>query len=166
MDVHTNRRLHGNAGREWTFVSAASCSPSHLHFTISIARLHRITTASGPSSIPFRRPASHIAEDPGPSIAIVTQDSSRIGPLRGFLPRGLFNVCPHALSLAHGFVVEGRRQTNLNVSGHFVKRPPSGGFLLFRTLLRFLRGASGPLAILLSVLGINPMLGAMQHIVS
>ncbi|MGF6727593.1 hypothetical protein P3T43_006985, partial [Paraburkholderia sp. GAS41] len=31
-----------------------------------------------------------------------------------FLPRGLFNACPHALSLAHGFVVEGRRQTNLN----------------------------------------------------
>jgi len=96
MDVHTNRRLHGNAGREWTFVPAASCSPSHLHFTISIARLHRITTASGPSSIPFRRPASHIAEDPGPSIAIVTQDSSRIGPLRGFLPRGLLDACPHA----------------------------------------------------------------------
>src|ERR1700733_545535 len=123
MDVHTNRRLHGNAGREWTFVSAASCSPSHLHFTISIARLHRITTASGPSSIPFRRPASHIAEDPGPSIAIVTQDSSRIGPLRGFLPRGLLDACPHAPRHTRSHVIEGRRPITLNDSTRS-HRPP------------------------------------------
>jgi hypothetical protein len=55
MDVQTeDRRLYGNAGRERTFVPAASCSPSHLRFTITIARLHRITTASGPIQYPVR----------------------------------------------------------------------------------------------------------------
>ncbi|WP_168787668.1 hypothetical protein [Paraburkholderia aromaticivorans] len=55
MDVHTDRRLYGNAGREWTFVSAASRNPSHLRFTIPIARLHRITTASALNQYPVRQ---------------------------------------------------------------------------------------------------------------
>ncbi|MBB5445144.1 hypothetical protein HDG38_003773 [Paraburkholderia sp. WSM4177] len=43
-----------------------------------------------------------------------SEDPGRLGPLRGFLPRGLFNACPHALSFAHEPVLEGRHRINLN----------------------------------------------------
>lgn len=42
--------------------------------------------------------------------------SEHIGALRGFLPSGLFNARPHALSCAREPVDMGRRRTNLKIS--------------------------------------------------
>jgi len=49
-----------------------------------------------------------------PSIPIAAQGSGRVGPLRGFLPRGLSNACPHASSCSHGAADKGRHRTTLN----------------------------------------------------
>jgi hypothetical protein len=49
-----------------------------------------------------------------PSIPIAAEGSRRVGPLRGFLPRGLSNACPHASSCPHAAADKGRRRTNLN----------------------------------------------------
>jgi len=64
------------------------------------------TTAPKPPSTPSRpkfASASHGKADSDlPSISIAAQGSGRVGPLRGFLPRGLSNACPHASSCTHG----------------------------------------------------------------
>ena len=51
---------------------------------------------------------------PGRPINHQSEEVGRLGPPRGFLPRGLFNACPHALSFDDEPVLEGRRRTNLN----------------------------------------------------
>ncbi|MFJ1260781.1 hypothetical protein [Cupriavidus sp. CuC1] len=47
LDVQFDRRLCGNAAYERTFALAASRSPSHVRFILTIARLDRLVTAPG-----------------------------------------------------------------------------------------------------------------------
>ena len=65
------------------------------------------------SRLPIDRNPSNIAPHPGQTIAIVLE----IGPLRGFLPRGLFGACPQASLHTHRHVNEGRHRATLNVCG-------------------------------------------------
>jgi len=55
---------------------------------------------------------------PGRPINHHSEEVGRLGPLRGFLPRGFFNACPHALSFDDEPVLEGRRRRNLNAKGN------------------------------------------------
>jgi len=45
--MQLDRRLYGNAAYERTFSHAASRSPSHVRFILTIARLDRLVTAPG-----------------------------------------------------------------------------------------------------------------------
>jgi hypothetical protein len=72
----------------------------------SIAPSTTVRVLASPAVDPQHRPLRSINRH--------SEDAGRIGPLRGFLPRGLFNACPHALSLTHELLVKGRRRTNLN----------------------------------------------------
>jgi hypothetical protein len=84
----------------------------------------------GPSSIPLQWPLSNNAADPRLSIPIATRHSDRIGPLRGFLPRGLFDACPQESLHAHSHVNEGRHPITLNGIG----RPHRAGVGQFQSL--------------------------------
>jgi hypothetical protein len=79
------------------------------------------TTASKPRSSPsrpmFASTSCGTADGEPPSIPIDTQRPGRVGPLRGFLPRGLSNACPHAPSRTHAAADKGRRRTTLNKHG-------------------------------------------------
>jgi hypothetical protein len=46
LRLQPDRRLCGNAAHERTFAPVASRTPSHVRFTITIAPLHPIITAS------------------------------------------------------------------------------------------------------------------------
>lgn len=78
----------------------------------------------GTSSIPFEPSRCNRAEDAGASIAIASENYDRPGPLRGFLPRGLFAACPHASSRAHSNDSEGRHRITLNDNAYsFCPKP-------------------------------------------
>jgi hypothetical protein len=76
------------------------------------------TTPSKPPSTPsrprFASACRAAADGQLPSIPIAAEGSRRLGSLRGFLPRGLSNACPHASPCAHAAADKGRRRTNLN----------------------------------------------------
>jgi hypothetical protein len=84
------------------------------------------TTPSKPPSTPsrprFASACRAAADGQLPSIPIAAEGSRRLGSLRGFLPRGLSNACPHASSCAHAAADKGRRRTNLNAC----RRSPTG----------------------------------------
>ena len=80
----------------------------------------RATASKPPSTSPrpgFASASRGKVDGELPSIPIAAQGSGRVGPLRGFLPRGLSNACPHASSCPHGAADKGRRRTTLNDSG-------------------------------------------------
>jgi hypothetical protein len=63
-----------------------------------------------------------------PFIPIDTQRPGRVGPLRGFLPRGLSNACPHAPSRIHAAADKGRRRTTLNKHGRSCLKTLGAGY--------------------------------------
>jgi hypothetical protein len=108
--------------------SATSANSRHsrlpLQADLAVARGIVTTWRTTPSKPPSRssRPgfASAVrgkADGQLPSIPIAAEGSRRVGPLRGFLPRGLSNACPHASSCAHAAADKGRRRTTLNELG-------------------------------------------------
>ena len=121
--MQPDRRLCDNAAHERTFAPVPSRSPSHVRFAITIARLRRFVTASAliqhPAwpRIPQHRWASRPINRHSP------EDSHCIRALRGFLPSGLFNACPHAPSRASKPADMGRRRTNLKMNRHRLLSP-------------------------------------------
>jgi hypothetical protein len=113
IDLQFNCRLCSSAAEEWTVVPSVSCMVAQPYSELKIARAIAAIAASTPLRA-LASPAVHPQHRPVRLINRHSEDAGRIRPLRGFLPRGLFNACPHALSLAHELVVEGRRRTNLN----------------------------------------------------
>ncbi|MGF7001298.1 hypothetical protein P3T25_009691 [Paraburkholderia sp. GAS32] len=115
--MQPDRRLCGNAAHERTSAPVASRSPPDVRFTDTIAPLHRFITASPRIQNPT---APRIHQHCWPSRPInrhSLQDSGRIGALRGFLHRGLFDACQHAQRHRHIPVVDGRHRITLNGSG-------------------------------------------------
>lgn len=94
---------------------SVSCTVAQQYSELKIARAIASIAASTYLRV-LASPAADLQHRPVRLINRHSEHAGRIGPLRGFLPRGLFNACPHALSLTHEFVVEGRRRTNLNGS--------------------------------------------------
>ncbi|SAK95376.1 hypothetical protein AWB75_06910 [Caballeronia catudaia] len=108
-----NRRLCVNAAEEWTVVPSTSYTPVQPDSELPSER----GIASSPASTSLPVLASldvDLQHTPDRLINHHSEGAGRLGPLRGFLPRGLFNACPHALSLAREPLIEGRRRTNLN----------------------------------------------------
>lgn len=60
---------------------------------VSIAAATPRWAPESPAADPQHRPFTPINRH--------SEDAGRIGPARGFLPRGLFNACPHAWSFEH-----------------------------------------------------------------
>jgi hypothetical protein len=74
-----------------------SCTVAQPYSELKIAR----AIASIAASTHLRALASPAADLQHRLVRLInrhSEDAGRIGPLRGFLPRGLFNACPHAPS--------------------------------------------------------------------
>lgn len=71
--------LYSELGIAREIVSVAATTPRRAPESPAVDRQHR----------PLRLINRH------------SEDAGHIGPARGFLPRGLFNACPHACSFAH-----------------------------------------------------------------
>jgi hypothetical protein len=67
-----------------------------------------------PPVIPHDPHKSGLAHHPSPSISIASRHSGRIGQLRGFLHRGLFDACLYARRRTHIPADDGRHRTTLN----------------------------------------------------
>jgi hypothetical protein len=108
-----NRRLCVNAAEEWTVVPSTSYTPVSPDSELPSER--RIASSLASTSLLVLASLDvDLQHTPDRLINHHSEDAGRPGPLRGFLPRGLSNACPHALSFDDAPVVEGRHRINLN----------------------------------------------------